>query len=418
MHDINKIRINPEEFDKELVKRGENKLASEIITLDNKVREGKTRLQNLQAEKNHIAKEIGFLKSKQQDASKFLSKAEEIKKEITELENNQAEIELNKILAAIPNILAHDVPYGEGEDDNVIIREFGKIPNFTFTPKQHFEFDENLMNFSDASLVSGARFVILKDELAKLERALANFMLDLLTEEYGFTEISVPLLVNDQTMYGTGQLPKFAADAFKTEDGRWLISTAEIALANLAQNKILKQEELPQRFVAYTPCFRKEAGSAGKDTRGMIRLHQFTKVEMVCLTEASKSEEEHENITSIAEDILKKLEIPYRIVLLCSKDTGFSAKKTYDLEVWLPGQNCYREISSCSNCGDFQARRMKARAKNNEGKNVFIHSLNGSALAIGRTIAAILENYQNEDGSVNIPKILQPYMQNKEIILT
>ena len=417
MHDINKIRENPIEFDKELARRGEKKLAEEIIALDNLVRKEKTNLQNLLSEKNNIAKEIGFVKSKKQDASSLFKKADAIKKEISQLENNQNQAKLNEILASIPNLLSSDVPNGESEKDNILIREFGNIPNFNFSPKQHFEFDDDLMNFSDAAKISGARFVILKENLAKLERALANFMLDLLTEKFGFTEISVPLLVNDKTMFGTGQLPKFAEDAFKTEDGKWLISTSEIALTNIAQDKILKPEELPKRYVAYTPCFRKEAGSAGKDTRGMIRLHQFNKVEMVCLTKESESDNEHEKITAIAEEILKQLELPYRVMLLCSKDTGFSAKKTYDLEVWLPGQNCYREISSCSNCGDFQARRMKARMKNKDGKNSYIHSLNGSALAIGRTLVAILENYQNEDGSITIPKALKPYMNNKNKIL-
>ena len=417
MHDINKIRENPIEFNKELARRGEKHLAEEIIALDNQIREEKTNLQNLLSEKNKIAKEIGFLKSKNQDASSLFKKADAIKKEIAQLENNQNQAKLNEILASIPNLLSSDVPNGESEEDNILIREFGNIPNFNFSPKQHFEFDDDLMNFSDAAKISGARFVILKENLAKLERAIANFMLDLLTEKFGFTEISVPLLVNDKTMFGTGQLPKFAEDAFKTEDGKWLISTSEIALTNIAQDKILKQEELPKRYVAYTPCFRKEAGSAGKDTRGMIRLHQFNKVEMVCLTNESESDNEHEKITAIAEEILKQLELPYRVMLLCSKDTGFSAKKTYDLEVWLPGQNCYREISSCSNCGDFQARRMKARMKNKEGKNSYIHSLNGSALAVGRTLVAILENYQNEDGSITIPKVLKPYMNNKNKIL-
>ncbi len=417
MHDINKIRENPIEFDKELARRGEKKLAEEIIALDNLVRKEKTNLQNLLSEKNNIAKEIGFVKSKNQDASSLFKKADAIKKEIAQLENNQNQAKLNEILASIPNLLSSDVPNGESEKENILIREFGNIPNFNFSPKQHFEFDDDLMNFSDAAKISGARFVILKENLAKLERALANFMLDILTEKFGFTEISVPLLVNDKTMFGTGQLPKFAEDAFKTEDGKWLISTSEIALTNIAQDKILKQEELPKRYVAYTPCFRKEAGSAGKDTRGMIRLHQFNKVEMVCLTKESESDNEHEKITAIAEEILKQLELPYRVMLLCSKDTGFSAKKTYDLEVWLPGQNCYREISSCSNCGDFQARRMKARIKNKEGKNSYIHSLNGSALAVGRTLVAILENYQNEDGSITIPKVLKPYMNNKNKIL-
>jgi len=417
MHDINKIKENPIEFDKELARRGEKKLAEEIISLDKQIREEKTNLQNLLSEKNKIAKEIGSLKSKNQDASILFKKADAIKKEIAQLENNQNQEKLNEILASIPNLLSSDVPNGESEKDNILIREFGNIPNFNFSPKQHFEFDDDLMNFSDAAKISGARFVLLKENLAKLERALANFMLDLLTEKFGFTEISVPLLVNDKTMFGTGQLPKFAEDAFKTEDGKWLISTSEIALTNIAQDKILKPEELPKRYVAYTPCFRKEAGSAGKDTRGMIRLHQFNKVEMVCLTKESESDNEHEKITAIAEEILKQLELPYRVMLLCSKDTGFSAKKTYDLEVWLPGQNCYREISSCSNCGDFQARRMKARMKNKDGKNSYIHSLNGSALAVGRTLVAILENYQNEDGSITIPKALKPYMNNKNKIL-
>ncbi len=419
MHDLNFIRENPQEFDLALERRNIKPKANEILALDHKIRSFKGELQELQQQKNKIAKEIGVLKSKGEEAQHLFKEADKVKKRIFELENNsEIEHKLNDILLSLPNILANDVEEGESEDDNLELKKFGKIKQFHFTPKQHFELGENLgmMDFEQAAIISGSRFVILKNDLAKLERILATFMLDLLTEEYNLQEIMPPLLVNEKAMIGTGQLPKFAEDAFVTTDGKWLISTAEIALANLVQNKILNEKDLPLRFCAYTPCFRSEAGSAGKDSRGMIRLHQFNKVEMVSITNQQSSNNEHEHMLMIAEEILKRLKLPYRVVKLCSKDTGFGAKKTYDIEVWLPGQNCYREISSASNCGDFQARRMKARYKD-EDKNIkFVHSLNASALAVGRTLVALIENYQNEDGSINIPEILQPYFKGQTII--
>jgi seryl-tRNA synthetase len=419
MHDLNFIRENPQEFDLALERRNLKPKANEILALDHKIRSFKGELQELQQQKNKIAKEIGVLKSKGEEAQHLFKEADKVKKRIFELENNsEIEHKLNDILLSLPNILANDVEEGESEDDNIELKKFGKIKQFHFTPKQHFELGENLgmMDFEQAAIISGSRFVILKNDLAKLERILATFMLDLLTEEYNLQEIMPPLLVNEKAMIGTGQLPKFAEDAFVTTDGKWLISTAEIALANLVQNKILNEKDLPLRFCAYTPCFRSEAGSAGKDSRGMIRLHQFNKVEMVSITNQQSSNNEHEHMLMIAEEILKRLKLPYRVVKLCSKDTGFGAKKTYDIEVWLPGQNCYREISSASNCGDFQARRMKARYKD-EDKNIkFVHSLNASALAVGRTLVALIENYQNEDGSINIPEILQPYFKGQTII--
>ncbi|MBT5827460.1 MAG: serine--tRNA ligase [Alphaproteobacteria bacterium] len=419
MHDLNFIRENPQEFDLALERRNLKPKANEILALDHKIRSFKGELQELQQQKNKIAKEIGVLKSKGEEAQHLFKEADKVKKRIFELENNsEIEYKLNDILLSLPNILANDVEEGESEDDNIELKKFGKIKQFHFTPKQHFELGENLgmMDFEQAAIISGSRFVILKNDLAKLERILATFMLDLLTEEYNLQEIMPPLLVNEKAMIGTGQLPKFAEDAFVTTDGKWLISTAEIALANLVQNKILNEKDLPLRFCAYTPCFRSEAGSAGKDSRGMIRLHQFNKVEMVSITNQQSSNNEHEHMLMIAEEILKRLKLPYRVVKLCSKDTGFGAKKTYDIEVWLPGQNCYREISSASNCGDFQARRMKARYKD-EDKNIkFVHSLNASALAVGRTLVALIENYQNEDGSINIPEILQPYFKGQTII--
>ncbi|MBT4878743.1 MAG: serine--tRNA ligase, partial [Alphaproteobacteria bacterium] len=379
MHDLNFIRENPQEFDLALERRNLKPKANEILALDHKIRSFKGELQELQQQKNKIAKEIGVLKSKGEEAQHLFKEADKVKKRIFELENNsEIEHKLNDILLSLPNILANDVEEGESEDDNIELKKFGKIKQFHFTPKQHFELGENLgmMDFEQAAIISGSRFVILKNDLAKLERILATFMLDLLTEEYNLQEIMPPLLVNEKAMIGTGQLPKFAEDAFVTTDGKWLISTAEIALANLVQNKILNEKDLPLRFCAYTPCFRSEAGSAGKDSRGMIRLHQFNKVEMVSITNQQSSNNEHEHMLMIAEEILKRLKLPYRVVKLCSKDTGFGAKKTYDIEVWLPGQNCYREISSASNCGDFQARRMKARYKD-EDKNIkFVHCLN------------------------------------------
>ncbi len=419
MHDLNFIRNQPEQFDAELARRALEPQATEILALDQIVRNSKTKLQELLQQKNQLAKEIGKVKASGGDVVDLFKQAENLKAEIAELEKpGPEEQKLNALLASLPNILAAEVPAGVGEEDNQEIRIVGEPRKFAFKPKQHFELGENLgmLDFEQAAQISGSRFVILKKDLAKLERALANFMLDILITEYGLEEIAPPLLVNEKAMFGTGQLPKFAEDAFVTTEGKWLISTAEIAVTNLVQNKIVQAAELPLRFCAYTPCFRSEAGAAGKDTRGMIRLHQFNKVEMVSLTKQEKSAEEHERMVGIAEEILKRLALPFRTMLLCTKDTGFSASKTYDLEVWLPGQDCYREISSCSNCGDFQSRRMKGRFKNPDKQTEFLHSLNGSALAVGRTMVAILENYQNEDGSINIPQALQSYMGGQQII--
>ena len=323
------------------------------------------------------------------------------------------------VLSAIPNTPLDDVPVGNDEADNIEVRTWGNVPTFAFDPKEHFDLGETLgmMDFETAVKISGARFVILTGALARLERALGNFMLNLQTEEHGYTEVNPPALVNDATMYGTGQLPKFGDDLFKTTDGYWMIPTAEVPLTNIVAGEILDADNLPYRYTAMTWCFRSEAGSAGRDTRGMIRQHQFSKVEMVSVTKAEDSTAELERMTECAEEILKRLELPFRTVVLATGDMGFGARKTFDIEVWLPGQNAYREISSCSNCGDFQARRMKARYREKGEKEIkFVHTLNGSGLAIGRTLIAVLENYQQEDGSINIPVALRPYMGGIDVI--
>jgi len=418
MHNIEYIRKNPEQFDLELSRRGIEKKSAEILQLDSKVRESKTRLQELQQQKNQVVKEIGHLKSKGEDASELFKQADIIKQELQLLENGSEESnKLESILTSLPNILSNDVIDGKSEDENLEIKKWGDIPEFSFNALEHYEIGEKLglMDFKKAADISGSRFVLLKGDLAKLERALSRFMLDILTEEYDFEEISSPLLVTEKTLYGSGQLPKFADDSFTTTDNRWLIPTSEVTLVNLVQNTILQEKELPLRFCAHTPCFRSEAGAAGKDTRGMFRMHQFNKVEMVSITHPDNSEEEHEKITTIAQTMLQRLKVPYRVVLLCSGDTGFCSNKTYDIEVWLPGQKKYREISSCSNCKDFQSRRMKARFKNQDNETNFVHTLNGSALAVGRTLIAILENYQNEDGSITIPEALREYMGQDKI---
>jgi len=329
------------------------------------------------------------------------------------------EARLRDRLIGLPNILDPEVPAGRDETANVEQKRFGSQRNFSFEPKQHFEIGEalGLMDFTGAAKLAGARFTVLRGALARLERALGQFMLDVQTEQHGYSETVVPLLVNDATMFGTGQLPKFADDLFKTTDGRWLIPTAEVPLTNVAAGEILAAAQLPVRLAALTPCFRSEAGSAGRDVRGMLRQHQFQKVEMVSITHPDTSAEEHERMTRCAEMILEQLELPYRRMLLCAGDTGFSAAKTYDLEVWLPGQAQYREISSCSNTRAFQARRMNARFRDADGKTInFVHTLNGSGVAVGRALIAVLETYQNEDGSVNVPAILRPYMGGMEII--
>jgi seryl-tRNA synthetase len=323
---------------------------------------------------------------------------------------------LDAELAGIPNLLAEDVPDGESDDDNVEIRRWGEPRRFDFAPKEHDELGAPLgMDFARAAKLSGARFVALYGQLARLERALATFMLDLHTREHGYTEVAVPYLVRDHVLFGTGQLPKFGEDSFRTTTGLWLIATSEIALTNLVAGEILAEEQLPLRYTAYTPCFRSEAGAAGKDTKGMIRQHQFNKVELVSITRPDQSAAEHERMTRCAEAVLQRLELPYRVMVLCAGDTGFAARKTYDVEVWLPGHGRYREISSCSNCGDFQARRMNARYRpQGERRTEFVHTLNGSGLAVGRTLIALLENGQQADGSIALPPALRPYMDGME----
>ena len=421
MFDVKWIRDNPEAFDRGRARRNLPPLSAEIIALDAKRRAAQTSWQEMQARRNELSKQIGQLKSKGQDASGVMAEVAALKDRMAEAEAAEqvAARELESILVSIPNLPAEDVPEGLDEKSNREERVVGGKPNFAFTPKQHFEIGEalGLMSFDDAAKLSGARFVVLKGALARLERAIAQFMLDLHTSEFGYTEVSPPFLVRDTALFGTGQLPKFAEDQFRTEQGLWLIPTSEVPLTNLAADEIIDETALPWRFTALTPCFRSEAGAAGKDTRGMIRQHQFLKVELVSIAHPDHSDEEHRRMTSCAEEVLKRLGLPYRVITLCTGDMGFSAQKTYDIEVWLPGQNAYREISSCSNCGEFQARRMKARCRKAGEKGTrFVHTLNGSGLAVGRTLVAILENYQQQDGSVAIPAALRPYMNGLERI--
>jgi len=417
MFDIKLIRDEPEFFDSKWKLRGLDPQTPELIDIDEKRRSIMNELQELQSKRNDASKEIGIVKSKGGDASKMMEDVSKYKDQISELEVK--DVELNKLLedklSRLPNITADDVPFGTSEKENVELRKWGTIPTIA-NPKEHFDIGEPLgMDFEAAARLSGARFVMLKGQMARLERAIGQFMLDTQTQENGYMEVSPPLLMRAHAMYGTGQLPKFEEDLFKTTTDHYLIPTAEVPLTNIAMDKIFSAEELPLRMTALTSCFRSEAGSAGKDTRGMIRQHQFYKVEMVSIVEADKSKEEHERMVSCAEGVLKKLELPHRTIVLCTGDMGFGSQKTYDVEVWLPGQNTYREISSCSNCGDFQARRMKARyKKEGDKKNYFVHTLNGSGLAVGRTLVAVLENYQQPDGSVIVPKVLKPYMGGLE----
>jgi seryl-tRNA synthetase len=421
MFDAKWIRDNPEAFDNGRARRNLPPLAAEIVALDARRRAAQTSWQEMQARRNELSKQIGQLKSKGQDASAVMAEVAALKDKMAEAEAAEQALakELDGILASIPNLPAADVPEGHDEKSNREERVVGGKPNFAFAPKQHFEIGEalGLMSFEDAAKLSGARFVVLKGMLARLERALAQFMLDLHTGELGYTEVSPPFLVRDTALFGTGQLPKFAEDQFRTEQGLWLIPTSEVPLTNLAADEIIDETALPWRFTALTPCFRSEAGAAGKDTRGMIRQHQFLKVELVSIAHPDHSDDEHKRMTNCAEEVLKRLGLPYRVITLCTGDMGFSAQKTFDIEVWLPGQNAYREISSCSNCGEFQARRMKARCRKAGEKGTrFVHTLNGSGLAVGRTLVAILENYQQQDGSVAIPAALRPYMNGLERI--
>ena len=417
MYDIKWIRENPTDFDAALERRKLSPLSVDILALDEKHRSHLTKAQEAQNQRNVLSKKIGMKKRDGENADDLMAQVEAVKKDI-EAQNFEAkkyEEQIFEKLSTLPNVMFSDVPDGEDEDQNVELRVIGEKPSFSFAPKEHYELGEDLgmMSFESAAKLSGARFVVLKNKLARLERALAAFMLDIHTTEFGYTEINPPFLVKDATAFGTGQLPKFKEDLFQTTDGFWLIPTAEVPLTNLVREEILDEKNLPLRFTAHTPCFRSEAGSAGKDTKGMLRQHQFSKVEMVSITTPEQSKTEHERMVSCAEEILKRLGLSYRVVVLCSGDTGFCAKKTYDIEVWLPGQDAYREISSCSNCGDFQARRMKARYRpTGEKKATTVHTLNGSGLAVGRTLIAVLENYQQEDGSILIPDALQPYMNN------
>jgi seryl-tRNA synthetase len=415
MLDVKWIRESPGALDEALRRRGLPPLERDVLALDQKRRAAQTEAQRVQAEHNQLSKEIGIAKAKGQDAAPILAKVGALKAKQAELEEamRAADRELDEFLAVVPNAPAPEVPEGKISDDNPVVRRSGPIATPDFKPKQHFELGEalGLMDFEQAGVISGARFTILKGALARMERALAQFMLDLHTSEFGYTEVSPPLLVRDKALYGTANLPKFAEDLFRTSNDYWLIPTAEVPLTNLAAGKLLDEKQLPLRFTAWTPCFRSEAGAAGKDTRGMLRQHQFYKVELVSIAHPEKSEEEHERMTACAEEVLNRLGLPYRTVMLCTGDMGFASKKTYDLEVWLPGQGLYREISSCSNCGDFQARRMDARFRPAGQKGTrFVHTLNGSGIAVGRALIAVMENYQRGNGSIEIPEALRPYM--------
>ena len=416
MHNLKEIRKNFSEFAKSLEKRSVNVDFTNLEKLDELNRELIQKKESLENEKKEI--------SKSKDESLF-KKSKEISIELEKISENQknTKIKLDEILSNIPNIPNFDVPDGKDENDNVEVLKSGKITEFDFEPKSHYELGENLrmLDFDLATKTTGSRFVFVKDKLALLERALSNFMLDTHVTQNKYQEISPPLIASDNTMFGTGQLPKFENDQFEIKfdegsDRKFLIPTAEVILTNIVKDQILDRKNLPLRFVASTPCFRKEAGSYGKDTKGMIRQHQFYKVEMVSIVEKENCLEELERMTNCATDILDKLELPYRKVILCTGDMGFSAEKTYDIEVWLPSENKYREISSCSSCSTFQAQRMKTRYKNEKKETVFVGTLNGSGLAIGRTLIAVLENYQQKDGSIIVPKVLRPYMNNLELI--
>ncbi|MFK0330747.1 serine--tRNA ligase [Rhizobium sp. NPDC090275] len=417
MLDIKWIRENPEALDAALAKRGAEPLSESLIALDEKRRTAVQKVQDMLSRRNAASKEIGAAM-----AQKNTELAEKLKAEVADLkvllpaaeEDDRAfSEELNDALSRIPNVPHDDVPVGKDEADNVVTRVTGEKPRWNHTPKEHYEIGEALgyMDFETAAKLSGSRFTVLTGPLARLERALGQFMIDLHTSEHGYTEVSSPLMVRDEAVFGVGQLPKFAEDMFRTTDGRWLIPTAEVTLTNLVREEILEHDKLPLRFTALTPSFRSEAGSAGRDTRGMLRQHQFWKCELVSITDAESSIAEHERMTACAEEVLKRLGLHFRTLTLCTGDMGFGSRKTYDLEVWLPGQNTYREISSCSVCGDFQARRMNTRYRGKEDKtNRFVHTLNGSGTAVGRCLIAVLENYLNEDGSVTIPDVLVPYM--------
>jgi seryl-tRNA synthetase len=417
MHDIKWIRDNADAFDAALKSRGIAPLAATLLALDDTRRAEMTKLQEVQARQNAASKAIGQAKAQKDEAKAqaLMAEVADAKAAIQagEAAARELDAELSRALEIIPNVPVSSVPVGADEHGNVEVRRVGTPRKFNFTPKQHFEIGEamGLMDFAAAAKISGARFVVTKGEIARMERALAQFMLDLHIEEHGYTEVNPPFLVRSESAYGTGNLPKFEEDLFKTTAGLYLVPTAEIPVTNIVREEIVDEATLPMRFTAWTPCFRSEAGSAGRDTRGMIRMHQFMKVELVSITTPDQSEAEHERMTKAAETVLERLGLPFRTMLLCTGDMGFSSRKTYDLEVWLPGQDAYREISSCSNCGDFQARRMNARYRPAGEKGTrFVHTLNGSGVAVGRCLVAVLENYQNVDGTVTVPEALRPYM--------
>ncbi|MBL8697453.1 MAG: serine--tRNA ligase [Alphaproteobacteria bacterium] len=423
MHDIKAIRDDSAGFDAGLARRGLPPASAGLLARDQARRDAQLRRDQLLARRNAASKEIGQAKAqkREDDAARLMAEVSALKDEIAATEAQEAEAAkaLESELATIPNIPAADVPDGRDETGNRELRRWGTPRSFDFKPREHYELGEalGLMDFERAARISGARFTILKGALARLERALAQFMLDLHTQEFGYTEVSPPMLVRSNATYGVGQLPKFAEDLFRTTNDYWLIPTAEVPLTNLAAEEILDETALPNRYTAHTACFRSEAGSAGKDTRGMLRQHQFYKVELVSITTPEQSNDEHERMTRAAETVLQRLELPYRVMALCTGDMGFASRKTYDLEVWLPGQNTYREISSCSNCGDFQARRMNARCRKPGEKGTrFAHTLNGSGIAVGRALIAVLENNQGANGQIAIPAALRPYMGGLETI--
>ncbi|MCE4225754.1 serine--tRNA ligase [Methylobacterium sp. C25] len=416
MHDIRAIRENPDAFDDDLARRGLEPLSASLIALDDARKAATSAAQANQERRNALSKEVGGAKKAKDEAraNELMAEVARLKEDASRLETEQTQAgkTLDAELAKIPNRPKADVPPGADEHGNVEYRRHDSERERLSEGRQHFELGEatGLMDFEAAAKLSGSRFVVLKGQLARLERALGQFMLDLHTTEHGYTEVAPPILVRDEAMFGTAQLPKFRDDQFAAGDGFWLVPTAEVPLTNLVRESILSEDELPLRFTALTPCFRAEAGAAGRDTRGMLRQHQFNKVELVSITSPENSAEEHERMLACAETVLKKLDLTYRVMTLCTGDMGFASQKTYDIEVWVPGQQTYREISSCSDCGDFQARRMNARYRGKDGKPAFVHTLNGSGIAVGRALIAVMENYQNPDGSVTIPSVLQPYM--------
>ena len=420
MVDINFVRKNPGILDNALKNRNKDPVETKLLDLDEKSRASQTKLQELQQERNKNSEAFGKAKAKGDNVGELQQRMEVLKKEMAEMTDvvNKSKAEFMELLATIPNIPSDECPVGVDENANVEIRRFGTPRQFDFKPLEHHELGANLgmMDFEKSARIAGSRFVFLFSEIARLERALAQFMLDIHTKENGYTEVYVPLILEQKAMFGVGQLPKFEEDLFKTTIGSYLIPTAEASLTNIHNGEILSEKELPLRYTAYTPCFRSEAGSAGRDTVGMLRQHQFGKVELVSITTPEQSVTEHERMTECAEGILKKLNLPFRTVVLSTGDMGFSSEKTYDLEVWLPGQDKYREISSCSRCNNFQARRMNTRYKNEEtGKNEFVHTLNGSGIAVGRCLIAVMENYQQKDGTIEIPAALIPYFGKDRI---